>query len=66
MVALRKLAIFAIISLAGCQSAPVGDFCSIEHATRPSPAVLSAMTDAEVQAALVHNRTGEKLCGWKQ
>lgn len=66
MGALRIFAVFAIISLAGCISVPVGgDFCAVEHPTRLTGATIDAMTDAEVNDALAHNRKGEKLCGWK-
>lgn len=52
--------------LAACISVPVGgDFCAVEHPTRLSEKTIDAMTDAEVNDALAHNRKGEKLCGWK-
>jgi hypothetical protein len=52
--------------LVGCASVPVGgDFCAVEHPTRLTSATVDAMTDAEVNDAVAHNRKGEKLCGWK-
>ena len=56
--------ILVSILLAGCTSAR-GSFCDIEHPWRLSTATIEAMSDAEVTAALAHNRKGEKLCGWK-
>ncbi len=48
----------------GCAS-PRGTYCSIAKPHRFSDATVNAMTDAEVQQELTHNRTGAKLCGWK-
>jgi len=50
--------------LAGCTTAPVGNFCDIEHPIRHTQKVIDAETDAEVQADLAHNLKGAKLCGW--
>jgi predicted small secreted protein len=49
--------------LSSCSTAR-GNFCDIEHPWRLAPATIDVMTDAEVAAALAHNRKGEKLCGW--
>lgn len=57
---------FAVWLLFGCATAPRNSFCDIEHATRLSAATIDTMTNAEVAVALAHNRTGEKLCGWKK
>lgn len=68
MVSLRQFRAICTICmfLAGCISVPVGgDFCAIEHPTRLTEKTIDAMTDAEVNDALAHNRKGEKLCGWK-
>lgn len=55
-----------LITLAGCITTPVGgDFCAVEHPARLSDATIDAMTDAEVNDALAHNRKGQKLCGWQ-
>ena len=51
--------------LAGCATTPRGSLCDIEHPWRLSTATIEAMSDAEITAALAHNRKGEKLCGWK-
>ena len=40
-------------------------FCDIERPWRLSSTTIDAMTDAEVVAALAHNRKGAALCGWK-
>jgi predicted small secreted protein len=52
-----------VVWVAGCTTAR-GSFCDISHPWRLSPAAIDAMSDAEVAAALAHNRKGEKLCGW--
>ena len=52
-----------IVALAAC-STPRGSFCEIADPIRLSPAAVDAMSDAEVSAALAHNRKGERLCGW--
>ena len=57
-------AIGLALLLAGCTTAR-GSFCDIEHPWRLSPATVDAMSDAEVTAALAHNRKGAALCGWK-
>lgn len=60
-----KIAILCLmLALAACQTSK-GSFCAIAEPIRPSKATLAAMTDAEVKAALAHNETGRKLCGWK-
>lgn len=62
----KALAVLMFAVLVGCITAPVGgDFCTVEHPTRLTSATINAMTDAEVNDALAHNRKGEKLCGWK-
>lgn len=57
-------ALVLIAALAGCATAR-GTFCHIADPIRPSPAAIDAMSDAEVSAALAHNRKGATLCGWK-
>jgi predicted small secreted protein len=56
--------ILLTLLLAGCTTAR-GSFCDIAHPWRLSQAAIDAMTDAEVAAALAHNRKGEVLCRWK-
>lgn len=53
------------ILLSACQT-PKGGFCAIAQPIRLSAATVDAMTDAEVKAALSHNRKGQKICGWAQ
>lgn len=59
----KVIALAACLLLAACQTG--GEFCDVARPLRPSAATLAAMTDAEVAAALAHNRKGEKLCGWR-
>jgi hypothetical protein len=61
----RTLILAGLIALAGCTTTK-GSFCAIASPQRPSAAAVDAMTDAQVKALLAHNRTGQKLCGWKQ
>ena len=59
---LMLMAVLAAIS--GCTTAR-GGFCTVSSPLRLSAAAVDALSDAEVKALLVHNRKGEKLCGWK-
>lgn len=61
---LKGLTLALLIALAGCTTTK-GSFCAISEPVRLSAAAIAAMSDAEVKAALTHNRTGQKLCGWK-
>lgn len=58
------LILAALIALAGCTTTK-GSFCGIAKPLRPSVAAIDAMTDAQVKDLVVHNRKGEKMCGWK-
>ncbi|BCG88499.1 hypothetical protein MesoLj113c_46090 [Mesorhizobium sp. 113-3-9] len=60
----KGLILVGLIALAGCTS-PKGSFCAISEPVRLSETAIAAMSDTEVKAALTHNRTGQKLCGWK-
>jgi hypothetical protein len=61
---MAKIAQLALIlALAACTT-PRGSFCEIADPIRLSSAAVDAMSDAEVSAALAHNRKGERLCGW--
>lgn len=60
----KRLILAALIALAGCATTK-GNFCAVASPQRPSVAAVDAMTDAQVKALLAHNRTGQKLCGWK-
>jgi hypothetical protein len=51
--------------LAGCTTAR-GSFCDIADPIRLSPQAVDVLSDAEVAAALAHNKKGEKLCGWQR
>lgn len=59
------------LMLGGCVTAPTGGpgrggaWCDIERPIRLSPGRIDAMTDAEVKAAVAHNRHGAAECGWK-
>lgn len=59
-----KVTCLTVLLLAGCVPGG-GDFCDIARPLRPTHETLAAMTDAEVAAALAHNRKGEALCGWR-
>lgn len=60
-----KIAALALLlTLTACQ-APKGGFCSIAEPIRLSEQAIAAMSDAEVKAALAHNRKGAALCRWK-
>lgn len=61
----KVLIAVALLMLAGCATTARGSFCGIEHPTRLTPTTIDAMTDAEVAAAVAHNRKGAALCGWK-
>lgn len=54
----------AILSLTGCVTTG-GSFCDLAKPMRPSQATIEAMSDAEVEAMLLHNRTLETQCGVK-
>ena len=61
-----KVLILSLALLAaGCSTTARGSFCQVAEPFRPSQATIAAMTDAEVAAALAHNRKGQKLCGWR-
>lgn len=60
----KALILAGVLALAACQT-PQGDFCDIAKPIRLSEAVVDAMTDAEVVAALAHNEKGAKLCRWR-
>ncbi|KQO89440.1 hypothetical protein [Methylorubrum sp. SL192] len=59
------------LMLGGCASVPTGGpgrggaWCDIERPIRLSPERVDAMTDAEVKAAVAHNRHGAAECEWK-
>jgi hypothetical protein len=63
--------ILVALILGGCASVPTGGpgrggaWCDIERPIRLSPERIDAMSDAEVKAAIVHNRHGASECGWK-
>lgn len=61
----RALALLSLVALAGCQTAPRGTFCTISDPIRLSPAAVAALSDAEVETILAHNKRGAALCGWK-
>ncbi|MGW9821918.1 hypothetical protein ACUXK4_004507 [Methylorubrum extorquens] len=63
--------ILVALILGGCATVPTGGpgrggaWCDIERPIRLSPERVDAMSDAEVKAAIVHNRHGAAECGWK-
>ena len=60
----KIIAILAICLLVGCTTTK-GSFCALADAQRPSQATINAMTDAEVEKALIALEKGKRLCGWK-
>ena len=60
----KGLILVALMVFGGCSTGK-GGFCAVASPQRPSAAAVDAMTDAQVKALLAHNRTGQKLCGWK-
>lgn len=60
---IKFLACFAIISLVACTTTPKGTFCQISDPIRLSPAAVAALSDAEVETILAHNRKLQRLCG---
>jgi len=61
----KALTLALLVVLAGCQMATKGSFCAIETPIRLSAPAVAALSDAEVKTILTHNRTGQKLCGWR-
>ena len=60
----KAVALASLLMLAACQ-APQGTFCDIAKPIRLSNETIDAMSDAEVAAALAHNRKGAAMCGWR-
>lgn len=61
----RAVAVLALVALVACTTTPKGTFCQISDPIRLSPAAVAALSDAEVETILAHNRKGARLCGWK-
>lgn len=61
----RAVAVLALVAITACTTTPKGTFCQISDPIRLSPAAVAALSDAEVDAILAHNRKGQKLCGWR-
>lgn len=61
----RTCAILALVAVAGCTTSR-GSFCAISQPWRVSKETIQTMTEAQVKAALAHNRYGAKACGWKR
>lgn len=59
-----KVAILAVLLLAGCTTTKGGNFCQISSPMRLSSQAVDALSDAEVKQLLAHNKRGVKLCGW--
>lgn len=60
-----RIALVALLLLAGCQTIPKGSFCGIAKPIRPSQKTIDAMSDREVKELLSYLETGRKLCKWK-
>lgn len=61
----QVILITALLALGACSTTKTGNFCDIAQPLRPSPATVSALTDAEVAEMLKHNERGKALCGWR-
>lgn len=61
---MRRLAIVALLALAGCQTAS-GSFCQIAPQLKYRQVVYDAMDEAEAARHLAYLKTGERLCGWR-
>jgi hypothetical protein len=63
--------VLVALMLGGCVTAPTGGpgrggaWCDVERPIRLTRERVDAMTDAEVRAAVTHNRHGAAECGWK-
>ena len=57
--------LLALSITAGCSVSAKGTFCAISDPIRLSPAAVAALSDAEVENILAHNKRGAALCGWK-
>lgn len=60
----KGLMLALLLALAGCTTAS-GGFCAVSSPLRLSAKVVDALSDAEARALLMHNRKGQKLCGWR-
>lgn len=60
---IKFAACLAIITLVACTTTPKGTFCQISDPIRLSPAAVAALSDAEVETILAHNRKLQRLCG---
>jgi hypothetical protein len=61
-----RLILLLLLTAAGCASVPDGSFCAAARPIRMTATAIDAMSDAEVAAALAHNRKGETLCSWRR
>lgn len=57
------------VPVAGCASRPAPTppdaWCLMNAPRYPSPEVFAVMSNGEKADLVVHNETGERLCGWK-
>ena len=60
----KGLMLALLVALAGCTTAS-GGFCAVSSPPRLSAKVVDVLSDAEARALLMHNRKGQKLCGWR-
>lgn len=67
----KALILAGALALAACTTAPRATedprqvWCSQNNPLRPSQAVYDAMSRAEIDSLLEHNRRGVQWCGWR-
>lgn len=59
----KACTVLALVTLTACTTTPKGTFCAISDPIRLSPAAVAALSDAEVETILAHNRKLQRLCG---
>lgn len=55
----------AALMLAGCATAPSGDFCAVATPRRPSKEQIAVMPRDQKMQDLAFNRYGAEHCGWR-
>ena len=62
----KGLILASVLILAGCQTSSVDDlFCHQNKPIRLSSEQVDALTDAQARQFYLHNKRGQKDCGWK-
>lgn len=59
---MKAAALILCATLAGCATAPRGNFCDVAEAIRPS--VEDKLSDGTARQILRHNEFGAATCGW--